>query len=128
MYHTAAKRGQTPSSQFAGGGLSGRSSLFYDGLAVTRLEAVAAVNRLLVVGLERDHGVAAALGADGRVHFTLGITSRRAAAIAHRLFGGAAGRATLRLIFETLLAEESLLLFGEHEGRSAILAHNRFIH
>ena len=63
-------------------------------------EAIVAVNRTVATGLERDHGVLAAFGADHGMHFTLALTVTTVPLVA----AGLTARVTaFGLVGETLL-------------------------
>ena len=80
-------------------------------------EAVAAVNRTVGTGLERNFAGLAATCADRIIHLTVAAATGRAL-----LTGRAAVLATLGLIGETLFRVEFLLAGGEGEALSAIFA------
>ena len=99
-------------------------------VARTRLEAVAAINRLVSAGLERNFGNAAALAARGLEHLALASAATAAALVATAAPAGLASRATIgatvRLVGEALHREELLLAGGERELTSAIHAGQHF--
>src|ERR1700678_1935803 len=109
--------------------------------ATARLEAVAAVNRLVAAGLERNGGLAAALAAFHFEHFARGTVAAVAAAAAARavartaaaagstlgLTRRAAIHAAVGLIGEALRGEKLLFAGAEREGCAAINAIEGFI-
>lgn len=80
-----------------------------------RLKAIAAINRLIVGGPERNHGVPATLSAHCGIHFPI-------AAALLILPCSPACRATLGLIGEALFSEEVLFALGEYEIGAAVPA------
>ena len=101
-------------------------------IAPARLETIAAINRLLTAGLERNHGVCAAAGADCRIHLPFGtaVESATAAVAIHTglLFaGGAAGRATSRFVGETLGCKKLLFTRSKSEFLVAFLTNFDFV-
>jgi len=101
-------------------------------VAGTRLEAIAAVHRLIAAGLERNLGNAAALAARGLVHFaalTAAAAHTRAAAraVAHLLARLPAIGATVWLILETFAGVELLFAGRERELASTVHAVQHFI-
>src|ERR1700677_1548402 len=110
--------------------------------ATARLGAVAAVNRLVAAGWERNGGVAAALAAFHFEHFARGTVAAVAAAAAARAVArtaAAAAGSTLRLtrraaihaavglIGKALRGEKLLFAGAEREGCAAINAIEGFI-
>jgi hypothetical protein len=113
-------------------------SPFGENLAVrtaTRLEAIAAVDRLVATRLERHGGLPAAVAASHFEHLALGTRSAAAAAVAAAaaagvaataaagactlgLAGRAAIRATVRFVREALRCEE--LLFARTKGKRCV--------
>jgi len=77
-------------------------------------KAFAAIDGLVVLGLEGNAGLAAASGAGANEHFALTLTG-----IA---LGIAAGLATLGFVLETLFGVEFLLTGGENEFLAAVFA------
>ena len=88
-------------------------------------EAIAAVNRPVPAGAERDHGIHAALGADDGVHFPGGtLVPTRA------LFGAAsraAGLAPLGIVDKSAGGKELLLSHGKDKLRPAVHAYQSSI-
>ena len=86
-------------------------------------EAIAAVDRTVCAGLERNFAGTAAGSADSVKHLALA-----ALAVVGSTFAGiAAGFAALRLIGEALFSKKLLLVGGEGEFLSAIFADDRFV-
>ena len=89
-------------------------------------EAIRAVDGLVATGLERDPGHAAAISADGLVHFTLSTTeatttTAAAAEAAALLPGRATGRAPLGLVGEPeLVCNRNAGLLIEPNARSKV--------
>jgi hypothetical protein len=110
---------------------SSKVTLQFSGLiASSGLEAIPAINRFVTARLERNHGVGAAAGADRRIHLTLGTAVESATVAVETGFlfpGGTAGRATSRLIGETLGSKKLLLTGGEGELLIAFLTHFDFV-
>jgi hypothetical protein len=121
-------------------------SPFGENLAVrtaTRLEAIAAVDRLVATRLERHGGLPAAVAASHFEHLALGTRSAAAAAVAAAAAGiaptaaagacalGLAGRAaigaTVRFVREALRCEELLFARAKREGSVAINAVEGFV-
>jgi hypothetical protein len=101
-------------------------------VAGTRLEAIAAVHRLIAAGLERNLGNAAALAARGLEHLTaLSAAAAHAAAAAgtrtHLLARAAAIGATVRFVLEAFAGIELLFTGGERELPSAVHTIQHFI-
>ena len=90
--------------------------------ATTRGEALAAVDRTIVLRNEGNASGLAALGANGLIHFARLIAVRAAG-----LAGIAAALAASGLILESLLSVESLLTGGEHELSATVLANQRLV-
>jgi len=107
------------------------SEVGHDALAVARArgEAVAAVDRFIATGLERDFGDAAALATCSLEHLATGTAAATAAATTAT--AGLAGRATVgtatRLVRKTFACVELLFVRGEWESASAIDAGEHFI-
>jgi len=85
------------------------------------VEAVAAVDRTLILRLEGDLSLLAALRADDLVHLAL----LAAVTIAATLVAAVA--ATGRLVLKTLLGVEFLLTGGEDELLATFLAYQRLV-
>ena len=87
--------------------------------ALHRGEALAAIDRAILPGLEGNLRGAAATDADHFIHLTLA-----AVAVATVLLtaGGTASRAAAGLILEALVSIELLLRSGENEFRAALTA------
>jgi hypothetical protein len=98
-------------------------------VAGTRLEAIAAVHRLVAARLERHFGNAAALAARGLVHFPALAAAHTgpAGTRAHLLARLAAVGATVGFVLETLAGVELLLSGRERELTSAIHTVQHFI-
>ena len=94
-------------------------SFFPEGLPAG-LEAGAAINGPVILGLERNTGGRAASSTHSIIH--LAFAALRAIATGS-LLGIAASLATNRLVLETLLGIELLLASGEHEFLAALFAH-----
>ena len=84
------------------------------------LEALAAVDRPVVLGNEGDLGGRATLSADRVIHLAGGATIATAAAITLTLAGVAAVLAADGLVGKAFLGIEFLLTSGEHEILSTI--------
>ena len=82
-------------------------------------EALRAVDRAVLTGLEGDPGLTAAVGADSGVHLALG------AGVV--LAGVAAGLAALGLVDEASLSVELLFTSGENELGSTFFACECFV-
>ena len=88
-------------------------------------ETIAAVNRPVATGTERDHGIHAALGADDGVHFPGGTFVP-----ARALFGPAsraAGLAPLGIVDKSARGKKLLLSHGEDKLRPAVHAYQSSI-
>ena len=85
-------------------------------------ETIAAINGTIVAGLERNFAGSSTLSTDCIIHLTVS-----AVAAGVLLPGITAGLAALRLIGETLLSEEFLLLRGENEFLTAVFANDCFV-
>ena len=86
-------------------------------------EAIAAVDRTVCTGLERNFAGTASGSAYSVKHLALA-----ALAVVGSTFAGiAAGFAALRLIGEALFSKKLLLVGGEGEFLSAIFADDRFV-
>jgi len=81
-------------------------------------EAIAAVNRTFVPGLEGNLASLAAFGADSIKQ----LTSTAGSGTASLLAGHTAGTAALRLVLEAALCVEFLLTGGENELLAAVFA------
>jgi hypothetical protein len=91
------------------------------------LEAVPAINRTVATRGERDLGVAAALGANGRIHLTLATLAISAAKVAALFAGGAASGTTARLVLESFFRIEFLFTCSELEINAAISTFQNFV-
>ena len=88
-------------------------------------ETIAAVNRPVAAGTERDHSIDAALGADDGVHFPGGTLVP-----ARALFGAAsraAGLAPLRVVDKSARGKELLLSHRKDKLRPAVHAYQSSI-
>jgi hypothetical protein len=83
-------------------------------------EAIAAVDRLVPTGPERNLGFLAAGGADGRKHFSV----IRSSAVS---LGSAAAFAAGGLVSKSLLSEKILLFGGKNKRIAAILTYEGLI-
>ena len=88
-------------------------------------EAIAAVDRLVAAGLERNLAGLAAFRADRVVHPALAVEA--AAVVARMLLCISASLAALRLIGESFFGVELLLVGSEDELLSAVLADDGFV-
>ena len=82
-------------------------------------ETIAAVNRTIATGLERDGGVFAAFGTYHGMHLTWALAVSTTAFVAACL---TAGVAALGLVGETLRRVIRLVIRAEGEGLPAVLA------
>ena len=80
--------------------------------------AIPAIDRPVITGLKRHHGLLAALHANCREHFTL--TGLVAAVVSGLFSGSPAVRATLGFIVIAFFFEKSLFTLTENECRAAI--------
>ena len=88
-------------------------------MSFTSVEAIAAVYRTIVGGLEGNHGFLATFSAGCGEHFAL----RTLGLDAHALFASlTAGGATTRFVGEALLSVEFLLGSGKYEFLAALAA------
>ena len=101
-----------------------RRALFREGFRSELFtEAIAAVDRTVCTGLERNFAGTAAGSAYSVKHLALA-----ALAVVGSTFAGiTAGFAALRLIGEALFSKKLLLVGGEGEFLSAIFADDRFV-
>jgi hypothetical protein len=86
-------------------------------------ETVAAINRAIGAGLERNLAGFSALGTNCIIHLTSTTISARVVPLACIT----AGLTTLRLVGETLFSEKLLFVGGESEFLSAIFADDGFV-
>ena len=86
-------------------------------------EAIAAVNRTVVPGLEGNLASLAAFGADSIKQ----LTSTAGSSTASLLAGHTAGTAALRLVLKTLFGVKFLFAGGENEFLTAVLADECFV-
>ena len=82
-------------------------------------EAIAAINRTVISGLERNFCFASAGSADGREHFLLAGSA---------IFSGvAAGLASLGFVCEAFFVVEVLFACSKNEFRAAVFANKGFV-